>query len=232
MPVWDLPTRIVHWALAASVAINLFLLEPEDGITFTIHADVGYAVAALVAFRVLWGFAGSRYARFADFVRPWPAVRAQLRRLARRDATHAVGHNPLGGWMIVLMLVVLAAVVVSGLAAGNRAGEGPLNALAGGGGLGDIHEVLSNLMIALIALHLVGVVAESLLTGENLARAMVTGRKAGVGEAASIAGVRIGRRAAVLGGAVAAAWVAAMVLAPPQRRGAADATEDSSGEAD
>jgi cytochrome b len=227
MPVWDLPTRLFHWTLALCVVANLFVVEPEGGGGFLLHAYIGYAVAGLVAFRVLWGLAGSRSARFGDFVRPWPAVRTHMRRLLRRDLAPTVGHNPLGGWMIVLMLVVLAAQVATGLASGNRAGAGPLAQFAGGGnGLGDVHEVLGNVLIALVVVHLLGVVVESLLTRENLARAMVTGRKPTVGEGASIAGERILRRALVLGGMAAAGAAALAFLAPPSTDTAAGGAED------
>jgi cytochrome b len=206
IPVWDLPTRLFHWALLLLVALAWITGEAGSAL-FPVHRLAGYGVAVLLLFRLIWGFLGGRHARFAEFVRPWPAVREHLRALARLRPPRTLGHNPLGGWMVLLMLAVLAAQVVTGLfGAGGEAKAGPLaawlpSALAHA--VAELHEALSGALLALIALHVLGVLVESLLTRENLVRAMLTGKKpAGDGDIVE------GRPAIV-----APAWLAAVVLA-------------------
>ncbi|RDD63916.1 cytochrome b/b6 domain-containing protein [Ferruginivarius sediminum] len=160
--VWDLPTRVFHWALVALVALAYVTAE-DDGLAYQVHVLCGYGVALLLAFRVLWGFVGSRHARFADFIYGWSMVRDYVRGLLRLDPPHHVGHNPLGAIMIFALLAVLIGTVWTGLASG--------------GGESDLHETLGNLVIILAAIHVAGVLADWLLTGENLTRAMVTGWK-------------------------------------------------------
>lgn len=179
-PVWDLPTRLFHWALVVLVGTNLFLVEPEGGIATVIHMTFGYGVAGLLLFRLVWGFVGSPRSRFADFLRPWAVVKSHVAKLRRFSPPRSVGHNPLGGWMIVLMLVILTALVGTGLFASGRYAAGALattvpvglTAIAG-----EAHKFVGNLMVALIIVHVLGVVADWLLTRENLVKAMVNGRK-------------------------------------------------------
>ncbi|MEZ5830675.1 MAG: cytochrome b/b6 domain-containing protein [Dongiaceae bacterium] len=179
-PIWDLPTRLFHWALVVLVGTNLFLVEPRGGIATVIHMTFGYGVTGLLLFRLVWGFVGSPRSRFADFVHPWAAVKDYAAKLRRFSPPRSVGHNPLGGWMIVAMLVVLAALVATGVFASGRHAAGafatlvPVDVTAIAG---DAHEFLGNLMIALVIVHLVGVAVDWLLTRENLVKAMVNGRK-------------------------------------------------------
>ena len=181
--VWDLPTRIFHGLLIASVAIGWATADGE-GVAFAIHTYNGHALVAALVFRAVWGFCGSRHARFADFVRPWPEVKAHtvaLLRLRLRPS-RTVGHNPLGGWMVLALLGTLALIAATGLfAAGEHGGVGGPFAPALPRWLaraaGETHEALFNVLIVLVALHTTGVLAEMLLTGDNLMRAMLTGRK-------------------------------------------------------
>jgi cytochrome b len=178
--VWDLPTRIFHWSLAVLVGSNLFLVAPRGGTATMIHMVTGYLVAGLLLFRLAWGLVGSPRSRFADFVRGWPAVRAYLARLRRLDPPHSVGHNPLGGWMIVVLLAALVVMVLTGLSASSRGAMGPLAPLfpVGLTGLfGDVHQLVGNLLIGLIVIHIAGVAVDWLLTGDNLVAAMWHGRK-------------------------------------------------------
>jgi cytochrome b len=178
--IWDLPTRIFHWALVLLVAINLFFISPNGGATTVIHFVSGYAIAGLILFRLAWGFIGSPRSRFADFLHRWPVVKAYGERLRRFDPPHSVGHNPLGGWMIALLLTMLGAMITTGLfaasrrAAGLLAGVIPLQAAALAG---ELHKLISNLLIALIVVHILGVAVDWFLTGDNLVKAMLTGRK-------------------------------------------------------
>ena len=178
--VWDLPTRLFHWLLVVAVVVS-YATGGEEGPWFVVHTVSGYVVALLLLFRLLWGFWGSAHSRFSDFVYSLGSVGAYVRRLLRLDLPKFVGHNPLGGWMVILLLVVLAANVATGLLSGEEHGPGglllPLIAASGEEGLGEIHEVLANVIVVLACLHILGVAADWLLTRENLLRAMITGRK-------------------------------------------------------
>ena len=179
--VWDLPTRVFHGVLVVCVAIGWATAEAE-GIWFRVHVWNGYVLAAALLFRFVWGFAGSAHSRFADFVRPWPAVRDYTARLARLDPPPAVGHNPLGGWMVVALLALLALLAGTGLFAAGDAPDiaGPLarylpEHLARTAT--DVHEALFHVVLLLAALHVAGALFHALLTGERLIRAMLTGDK-------------------------------------------------------
>lgn len=192
--IWDPLVRIFHWGLVAAFAVAF--LSGEDGMT--LHRAAGYAVGGLVAFRLVWGLVGPRYARFAQFVRGPGAVRAYLADMLAGRERRYVGHNPAGGAMILAMLFSLAVVVGSGLALDS--GAPTLRADAGsavsilvspaqadedgdrGAGVGGVaakalHEAFTNLLILFIALHVGGVVLASRRHRENLARAMLTGEK-------------------------------------------------------
>lgn len=179
--VWDLPTRIFHGLLIAIVLTGWATAESE-GALFAIHRYNGYVLMAALVFRVVWGFAGSPHSRFADFVRPWAEVRAHAMALLRLRPPPAIGHNPLGGWMVLALLGTLALLAATGLfAAGEHGAAGGPFATALprwlSRGAAGLHEGLFGVLIGLVALHAAGVLLESLLTGDNLMRAMITGRK-------------------------------------------------------
>lgn len=175
--VWDLPTRLFHWGLVAAVALALALGFFGPKRLLDLHLWAGYAAAALVVFRLIWGFAGSTFARFAAFP---PAPKAVLAHLSGRHVA-GYGHNPLGALMVYTLLAILLALAVTGvLTLGGVVRQGPFSALttyAGGRTAKEIHELLAWGVVALVALHLGGVLFESLREKENLARAMVTGWK-------------------------------------------------------
>jgi cytochrome b len=215
-PVWDLPTRIFHWALVLLVGLNLFLIEPRGGILTVVHFLAGYVVLALVLFRLVWGFIGSPRSRFADFVQRWPAVSSYAARLRRLDLPHSIGHNPLGGWMIVLLLAALGVIVLTGLAASGRAAAGPLALylpVAWTAVLGEVHQLAANLLIALIVVHVAGVAVDWFLTGDNLVAAMWTGRKRLPPEAAAVERPVAPVRRAALVGAATVVIVAGLIAA-------------------
>ena len=206
-PVWDLPLRIFHWTLLATVAaaaVTGFLLPLT---WLTIHLAAGVTLGVLLLFRLVWGFSGSTYSRFASFVfsptRTWRFVKDQM---AGR-AQHFDGHNPLGAVMIFALLAVLLALVVTGtLALGGTEKQGPLRAVisyATGRAALSLHELAAYVLLGLVAGHVGGVILESLRSGENLPRAMVTGRKRTAGEIAGPAA----RPLAAAGALVAAAAV-------------------------
>jgi cytochrome b len=177
--VWDPFVRIFHWML-----VLLFTLAYVTGEgPLSTHVYAGYAVFGLVVLRVLWGFVGTRHARFSDFVGRPAAVLAYARDTLGLRAKRYLGHNPAGGAMILLILVSLVLVSVSGVAIyGLEKGAGPLAMLGGGPEsledvLEEVHEFFANFMVLLVVVHIAGVVAESLIHRENLVKAMLTGRK-------------------------------------------------------
>lgn len=186
--VWDLPTRLFHWLLVVAVVVS-YMTGGEEGSWFVVHTLSGYAVAVLLLFRLVWGFIGSPRSRFADFVHGGSSVRDYAKRLARLDPPRFVGHNPLGGWMVLAMLVVLVGTVITGLFSGEEDGPGslllPLIAAPGGEGFGEVHETLGNLIIVLACAHILGVFVDWFLTGDNLVRAIITGNKVLDADAAS-----------------------------------------------
>ncbi|MBT5108212.1 MAG: cytochrome B [Rhodospirillaceae bacterium] len=218
--VWDLPTRIFHWALAVIVIIAYFTGD-DDIPEIIIHTYLGYAVGALLMFRVIWGLGwgigGNRYARFGDFIKPWPVTRDYARQLIRLSPPRYVGHNPLGGLMILAMIVVLAVIVVTGMGAAIDEGVriAFLDGLPGwmANAAEELHEGAAELIMIMAGVHVAGVVVDSVLTGDNLIKAMITGAKihdksdsdpdSGPDAAAPPVGAW---RALVLAGLTAAAW--------------------------
>ena len=166
--VWDVPVRVFHWLMVLCFAGAWLSAESERW--HLLHITLGYTLAGLVAFRLVWGVVGSRPARFASFVRGPRAVLAYLRGLVAGRPPHSTGHNPAGGWAIVGLLGLIAATTALGWAA---------EAEWGGDWLGEAHEVAASALLGLVGLHLLGVVVGSLSHREHLVRAMLTGRKRG-----------------------------------------------------
>ena len=175
--VWDWPVRIGHWLMVGGFVIAWLTSESE---TFRLlHVWAGSAVISVAAFRLIWGVIGTRHARFSSFVRGPRAVLAYLGSLLRLQPEHHTGHNPAGGWAIVALLALGVLTGASGWATYNE---------LGGHWLEELHEGLAAAMLAVVLVHLAGVFSGSLLHGENLVRAMLTGRKTGEpGEAISSA---------------------------------------------
>ena len=178
--VWDPLVRVFHWSLVASFFVA-YLTEDE---WLDLHVLAGYAVALLVVFRLVWGLIGPRHARFSDFVYPPAEVMGYLRDLLRGRARRYLGHNPAGGAMIVALLLMLVVVSISGLAVyALEESAGPLGPWLAGGGealedvVEEVHEIAANFTLLLVILHIAGVLVSSVLHGENLVRAMVTGYK-------------------------------------------------------
>jgi len=181
MRVWDPLIRIFHWALVAAFTIAFFT-DDED--LLLPHVWAGYVVVGLLIFRLLWGFVGSAHARFSDFVFAPSRVVSYLWDTFQGDAKRYLGHNPAGGWMIILLLLTLTLLSLTGLVlygADNHAG--PLAGLMAGAGrdvegvFEGLHEFFANFTIFLVIIHVAGVVVESILHKENLAWAMVSGYK-------------------------------------------------------
>lgn len=166
--VWDAPVRVFHWLMVLCFAGAWLTSESERW--QLVHITLGYTMAGLIGFRVLWGLVGTRYARFAQFVRGPRAVAGYLQSLRAPHPQHHTGHNPAGALAIVLILLAGSALTASGWANYNE---------WGGNWVEEFHEVLGNGMLLLVGVHVAGVVVSSRLHRENLARAMVTGRKQG-----------------------------------------------------
>ena len=166
--VWDAPTRVFHWLLVLSFA-GAYLTAESERWALT-HITLGYTMGGLVAFRVVWGALGTRYARFSSFVRGPAAVIHYVRGLLRGKPEHFVGHNPAGAVAIVLLLVTSVTIVATGWAVYRE---------LGGNLLGELHEAAANAMLAVVGIHVAGVVVASRLHRENLVRSMVVGTKEG-----------------------------------------------------
>ena len=166
--VWDLPTRIFHWTLALSFAGAFATCESER--LCDIHILCGYTVLGMIAFRLIWGLVGSRYSRFAEFVHSPACVIRYLAHEVRGNQQYIIGHNPAGSVAILMLLLLGIASSTSGWVVY----EG-----IGGDWAEELHEFTSNAMLAVVLVHIAGVLVTSYLHGENLIGAMITGRKRG-----------------------------------------------------
>ena len=164
--VWDPFVRAFHWSLA-----SLFLLAYVTGDEMeTVHIAAGYTIAGLLALRILWGFVGPRYARFSNFVRSPRAVLTYARDVVLLRAPRYLGHNPAGGAMVVALIVMLIGTCITGYMM-------TTDVYWGARSVEEVHEVLANLTVGLIVLHVIGVLVASFEHRENLVKAMITGRK-------------------------------------------------------
>jgi cytochrome b len=189
--VWDPFVRVFHWLLAFCVVIAWFADEP-----LWLHTWLGYTAAALIILRVIWGFIGSKEARFSSFVCGPRIVLQYLGDLIRLSSKRYLGHSPAGGAMILVLLFMVAVTAVTGMVdLAVERGEGPLGPFVtkmeepshAGTRSGvehhqhtvfkDVHEIAANVTIILVVLHLAGVALASFAHRENLVRSMITGRK-------------------------------------------------------
>jgi cytochrome b len=164
--VWDPVVRLFHWTVVAGCSANLFLFA--DGKAW--HRYIGYAVAAAVAARVIWGFIGTRHARFANFIPRPSALVAYLAALLRGKERRFLGHNPAGAVMMLLLMGLLAGVSLTGWML-------TLDAFFGNDPLEETHEALANAILILALLHAAAALFESWRHDENLILSMITGYK-------------------------------------------------------
>lgn len=181
--VWDGWVRVFHWALGLAV-LGAFLTSEEDEWLPT-HMRVGVVVLGLVVFRLAWGLWGSRHARFSDFVRTPRQVLAYARGYVRGKVDRHLGHNPLGGAMVVAFLLVLVGLAGTGILM--SLGSDWDGALSGvitrqvSKDVEEVHEALAGALLVMIGAHVAGVVLSSIIERQNLVLGMITGRKRGDG---------------------------------------------------
>lgn len=201
--VWDPFVRIFHWSLVIAVIAQLITGEESSNI----HVKIGYFIIALLAARIVWGFVGSKYARFVDFVYPPGEIWGYLTGLFKKNPKHYTGHNPAGGAMVIILLFFLLLTALAGLKTYGAMGKGQLARISplmvsnvyadeerheeydfqeyskhsetkrNRGFWKEIHESLVGVIITLAVLHILGVIISSYVHKENLIWAMVTGQK-------------------------------------------------------
>ncbi|MFA6062813.1 MAG: cytochrome b/b6 domain-containing protein [Gallionella sp.] len=164
--IWDVPTRVFHWLLVASFAVAFLTSESEH--YRDIHVVMGYTLLGLIAFRLVWGFIGTRYAQFKSFLFSPAETAKYLASMLKGHPKHYPGHNPAGSLAVFTLLGLGIVSGVSGVL---------LFQDIGGEALEELHEMASYGMLTVVALHVAGVLASSLLHRENLVRAMITGYK-------------------------------------------------------
>lgn len=189
--VWDIFVRTFHWTLVVSFFIAYLT---EDDVMW-LHEFAGYTILALVAARVVWGIIGTRYARFSSFIFKPSTIKQYFKDSLHFKSKRYIGHNPLGGTMVIVLLIMLVLTSLSGIKAegGNIfAGASDFNIEMVKSAFADddddrensgsefweeIHEFLAHVTLFLIFLHVAGVIFSSIVHGENLVRSMITGRK-------------------------------------------------------
>lgn len=164
--VWDLFVRLFHLCLVTCVILNLWVLEEGE----TPHEWAGYTATGLVLARVVWGFVGTRHARFSDFFPTPGRVMAHVQALLRGEHPSSPGHNPLGALMMLALMALVLGLGTTGWLQGT-------DAYFGEEWLEELHEGLANTLLLLAGLHAAAAIVMSRLEGVNLVRAMVTGKK-------------------------------------------------------
>jgi cytochrome b len=201
--VWDPFVRFGHWAIVGAFAISYLTAEEEGDTISVFHVWGGYVIGVILVIRIVWGFVGPRYARFVDFIYRPVTVLRYLVSLVHGNAKRYVGHSPAGGVMVVALMLSLLGTISTGLIVYGAEGKGPLaqspgllmqqayadndeeytNSRQASSAadeeeiIEELHELLANLTLALIGLHVIGVGISSFVHKENLVRSMVTGLK-------------------------------------------------------
>ncbi len=214
--IWDLPLRLVHWGLAVCLVGSWVTAEvATDYMDW--HMPLGYASLALVCFRLIWGFVGPRHARFGAFLAGPRRVWAHARALPGRRPSPDAGHTPLGGWMALALIVLIGAQAGIGLfITDDVLFYGPYNGVVSSStasALAGWHHTLFDAIVVLVSLHIGAVIWYAWRKGQNLAPAMVSGRKAAP-LAEAISGSML-LRAALIALLVAGAVTALVQFAPP-----------------
>jgi len=176
--IWDLPTRLFHWSLVFFFALAWLTSEGDEWLS--IHILSGYSIAGLIGFRLIWGLLGSYYARFSSFSYSLSEVKAHLKGLLSGRPHCFTGHNPAGSWAIYTLLGGCLLIVFSGLFVfGGEENHGVISSASVFVGwlARNVHETLAGLIMAIVVLHIGGVIVESYLCRENLGKSMLNGYK-------------------------------------------------------
>lgn len=192
--VWDLPVRMFHALLAGSflLAWGIAVTSDDESRRFALHALLGLFIGALVVFRVVWGVIGTRYARFSGFATRPAALAAYLKGILVGPEREFVGHNPASSYATFAMLVLLAGLIGTGLMLGG-----------GNESIEDLHELFAHAMLAVVGIHVLGVILHSVRHRDPIALGMLDGRKRGA-PGAAIRSARPG--SALVLGVLLAAW--------------------------
>ena len=181
--VWDPLLRTFHWSLVLFFSIAYIT---EDDWT-SLHVVSGYTVTMLIAFRLLWGLIGPRYARFSQFIKSPAEVLTYIGKMLSLKVPHYLGHNPAAAAMILSLLLSIIMVCFTGMIIIAAEGQGPLAntffSAMNAEWMEEIHEFFANFTLLLVILHVIGVLFSSILERQNLARAMITGLKKRVNNA-------------------------------------------------
>ena len=178
--VWDPLVRFFHWGLVLAFIITQVTEDDFMGL----HSWAGYFILTLLAIRIIWGFVGTRYARFSDFVYSRQTIIQFLKDTFALRARRYIGHNPAGGAMVLLLMISLLITGLTGvLVYGAAEQAGPLASWFIGGSqfwgeiFEELHEFFANFSLLLVFIHVLGVIIESFIHRENLVTAMINGRK-------------------------------------------------------
>jgi cytochrome b len=184
--VWDRFVRFFHWSLVLSFALSYWSIQAGK---LELHVLIGYFLAGLIVSRLLWGFYGTRHARFSDFIHSPATTLQYLKTIAIGHPRRFLGHNPAGGVMVAALLAVLAVISITGLAVLAVIDfDGPLLSLTHAVNdqqafaVREAHALAVNVILAMVSIHLLGVLLTSYQHKENLVRAMITGDKDAGGE--------------------------------------------------
>ena len=166
--VWDLPVRVFHWLLFVSFAGAWVTAESES--QQMIHYAFGYSACGLVLFRIIWGLIGTRYARFAQFIKGPSKTTHHIKSLLSREQDHELGHNPAGAVAMVLLMVLILMLGLTGYWIVKDVLSEQV---------GEAHEIIASMAMAVVTVHIAAAILMSFLQGENLIKSMVTGKKMG-----------------------------------------------------
>jgi cytochrome b len=214
-PVWDIFVRVFHWSLVTLFAVSV-ISGKVGGEWIGWHMKSGYAILALITFRLIWGFVGGEYARYVSFLTGPIRAMKFAKGLLGKAHEHVIGHNPVGGWMVVVLLLLLATQAVLGLFSNDEiATTGPLARYVSDATsitLMGRHRLIGNVLLALVGIHIAAVLFHVVIKKEGLIRAMFSGNKELPPELASQA--HAARRASIpLGLVVISLAIAVVVIA-------------------
>jgi cytochrome b len=208
--IWDLPTRLFHWAIAALICGSYYTVEISGDMDT--HMLIGQIILTLVLFRVVWGFVGTRYARFGSFLAGPGEIFEYAKSLAGTHSREYAGHNPLGGVVVLIMLALLLAQTVSGLfSTDGDFYAGPLNDLISaraGNQVTEFHEINFAILVIVVTVHIAAAFFYLLVKRSNLIAPMITGQKRDLSD--SFEAIQSSRALAAI---IVLAAVAATVLA-------------------